>query len=162
MVAQSLLAHEMLAFYGAAETDGSFNVRGGRGDDTITTGAGNDQLWGNLGADRLSGGAGNDSFEYYAVGESTSASRDQILDFGAGDKINLSNIDANGNAADGDSSFIYLGLGEFTGVAGQVRLIAAGTDWLIEADTDGDGLADLIIDVTTTGGYVPSSGDFYL
>ncbi len=76
VVAQSLLATETLKFNGSAETNGSFNVRGGRGNDTITTGAGNDQLWGNLGADRLSGGAGNDSFEYYAAAESTAASRD--------------------------------------------------------------------------------------
>jgi hypothetical protein len=40
VIAQSLLAGETLVFNGSAEKDGSFNVRGGRGNDTIAAAPG--------------------------------------------------------------------------------------------------------------------------
>ncbi|HEY0043517.1 MAG TPA: hypothetical protein VGB62_03100, partial [Allosphingosinicella sp.] len=87
IIAQSLQANELLAFNGSAETNGSFNVKGGRGADTITGGNGADVIWGNLGADTLRGGAGNDSFVYQSAAESTAAARDLILDFAQGDRV---------------------------------------------------------------------------
>jgi Ca2+-binding RTX toxin-like protein len=59
-----LRAGEDLTFNGAAETDGTFLVYGGRGIDTLTGGAGNDGFLfgdGKFGAgDTVNGGAGND------------------------------------------------------------------------------------------------------
>jgi Ca2+-binding RTX toxin-like protein len=163
VVAQSLLAHETLMFDGSAETDGRFNIRGGRGNDMIAGGGGTDQIWGNLGADLLRGGGGNDYFEYFSAAESTDAARDTILDFARGDRINLVAIDADGNAANGDTKFAFIGAAAFTGQAGQLRATQIqGNDWLVEADVNGDGAGDLVIAVTTSDGDPITAGDFWL
>ena len=60
VIALSLTAGETLTFDGRAETDGSFFVRGGAGNDVILGGAGADQLAGNGGRDVLVGGSGDD------------------------------------------------------------------------------------------------------
>jgi Ca2+-binding RTX toxin-like protein len=164
VIGQSLLANEALSFNGAAETDGSFNVRGGRGADTITGGAGNDIIWGNLGADTLRGGAGVDVFEYYAVAESTAAAQDSILDFGMFDRINLGGIDADGNAANGDSKFAFIGANAFSNVAGQLRVTGgnANGSWLVEGDINGDGTADFSLFVITDLDQPLVKNDFWL
>jgi Ca2+-binding RTX toxin-like protein len=161
----SLRTGEHLTFNGSAETDGRFNIRGGWDSDTLTGGAGNDQLYGNLGADTLRGGAGNDAFEYYAVGESTTASRDTILDFTAGDYVNLYLIDADANAANGDTAFAFIGSAAFGNVAGQLRAVQDPVtmgQWLVEADINGDGIADLAIGLTVTDGHAITGNDFFL
>jgi Ca2+-binding RTX toxin-like protein len=64
-----------LLFDGSAETDGSFTVYGGYGDDILIGGAGNDQLYGSQpfngldqhgGKDRLFGGGGDDAVRFGA------------------------------------------------------------------------------------------------
>ncbi|HZG10054.1 MAG TPA: M10 family metallopeptidase C-terminal domain-containing protein, partial [Allosphingosinicella sp.] len=159
----SLSKIETLVFNGAAETDGRFTINGGKGDDTITGGMGKDLIWGNLGADVLRGGGGNDSFEYYAIADSTIGSRDIIMDFSAGDKINLWNIDADGNAANGNSQFSFIGNAAFGNKAGELRVSEAqGGGWLVEGDVDGDGVADLSILVHVAGGHILGANDFIL
>jgi Ca2+-binding RTX toxin-like protein len=163
VVALSLGAGETLTFNGQAETDGSFNIRGGKGADVLTGSATADQIYGNLGADTLAGGGGKDWFEYFSAAESTAQARDTILDFAAGDRINLAGIDADGNAANGDTRFAFIGSGAFSGVAGQLRVTAAqGGGYLVEGDIDGNGVADLVILVHTPGGHVLGAGDFLL
>ncbi|MBY0499536.1 MAG: calcium-binding protein, partial [Nitrosomonas sp.] len=72
----------ILAFNGAAETNGLFNIIGGTGNDNIIGGSGNDVLTGGdgsdsitagLGNDALSGGTGDDSFTFAAGSGLTSA-----------------------------------------------------------------------------------------
>lgn len=162
VVAQSLLTNETLMFDGSAETNGTFNIRAGRGDDRVQGGEGADQIWGNLGADILAGSGGNDMFEYFAAEESTVADRDTILDFTAGDKINLKNIDADGNAANGNSKFVFLGEAWFNGKAGEVRTVQTAEGWLVEADIDGDSFADLSIAIINSSGHIPAASDFWL
>jgi Ca2+-binding RTX toxin-like protein len=163
VVGLSLSAQEKLTFDGSAETDGSFNVRGGKGGDAIGGGAKADQLYGNLGADQLWGGAGKDIFEYYAANESNYAARDHILDFALGDKIALRDIDADGNAANGNSKFAFIGNQAFGAVAGQLRAVDLGDQWLIEGDVNGDSIADLQILVTTASAdHLIAATDFYL
>ncbi|HEV2560497.1 MAG TPA: calcium-binding protein, partial [Rhizomicrobium sp.] len=82
----SLGASDVLTFNGAAETDGSFRINGGAGNDVLTGGAGADvfvlQQGGN---DIAHGGAGNDGFNVYAALNAA----DQI-DGGTGaDSVNL-------------------------------------------------------------------------
>ncbi|WP_225772765.1 calcium-binding protein [Inquilinus sp. Marseille-Q2685] len=93
---------------------------GDAGASTLWGMAGDDRINGGGGADMLKGGAGNDSFVYTALSDSTvaAAGKDTIADFSAGDRIDLSGIDADGNAANGDTAFAF-GTGNFTGVAGQ-------------------------------------------
>jgi len=69
--AAHLGANNTLTFDGSAESNGTFTVFGGAGDDTITGGAGADTLWGLGGADRLTGNGGADTFVYTAVSDST-------------------------------------------------------------------------------------------
>lgn len=162
VVAQSLLAGEVVFFDGAAETDGRFNILGGRGADTIAGGGGADRIRGNLGSDSLRGGGGNDMFEYYSAAESAPGTRDRILDFSAGDRINLVPVDADAKAANGNSRFSFIGANAFGGVAGQLRVTQSGQDWVVEGDVNGDGHADLVILVTTAGGHSLSASDFWL
>jgi Ca2+-binding RTX toxin-like protein len=157
----SLLAAESLVFNGQAESDGSFNIRGGRGADSLTGGLGGDQLYGNRGADILKGGGGNDMFEYTAVEDSTLLARDTILDFSAGDRINLIGIDPDGNAANGDGRFVWIGSAAFSQVAGQLRAYQADGLWIVEGDADGNGVADLVIGVTVVPGHMLGAADFW-
>lgn len=129
----------------SVETDGSLTVFGGSGNDVIRTGGGNDTLFGGAGADTLTGGAGANIFRYTATAESTTAARDTLVGFAAADRIELTQIDADGNAGNGDTAFTFIGAGAFTNVAGQLRVIAQGADWLVEGDVNGDGVADLSI-----------------
>jgi Ca2+-binding RTX toxin-like protein len=69
-----------LIFDGSAETDGKFNVVGGSGNDTITTGAGNDVVDITKGGnDTVSAGAGNDTI---SVGSALTSA--DSIDGGAG------------------------------------------------------------------------------
>lgn len=169
--ATALTAVETLTFNGAAESDGRFVVYGGAGNDFLTGGArndqiegggGNDTITGGLGADSLYGRAGNDTFTYLSAADSTAADLDRILDFGAGDRIDLSAIDADGNAGNGNTAFTYIGNSAFSNIAGQLRAFLDGGVWKVEGDIDGDGVADLVIEVTTTGGYELVPTDFWL
>ncbi|HEY2069044.1 MAG TPA: M10 family metallopeptidase [Rhizomicrobium sp.] len=77
-------------FNGAKELDGHFILKGGQGEDIITGGALSDNIDGGPGSDHLRGGGGADTFTYLAAHDSTSTTRDLILDFNAAqDKIDL-------------------------------------------------------------------------
>jgi Ca2+-binding RTX toxin-like protein len=148
-----------LVFDGSAETNGAFRILSGAGNDTITGGQGNDILYGNGGADTLTGGAGNDVFVYADTVQSSGASVDHITDFGAGDRIDLSQIDAD-TTQGGDQAFAFIGSGAFGHHAGELRAELANGVWTIEGDTDGDGQADFTLLVTTTGGHAITNTDF--
>ncbi|HEY1630082.1 MAG TPA: calcium-binding protein [Rhizomicrobium sp.] len=81
--AASLSSAQSLTFHGAAETDGSFDITGGAGADTLIGGNNVDRFTGGGGADRFTGGGGGDLFLYNAVSDSTSTTYDHISDFNA-------------------------------------------------------------------------------
>lgn len=93
-----------LNFDGSAETDGMFNITGGKGVDTIIGGGkndvinggdGNDTIAGGLGKDTLTGGAGNDTFSITAADSNIQAGWDKITDFSTdGDRI-FTGLDVN-------------------------------------------------------------------
>ena len=90
-----------ITFNGIAETDGSFVLKGGNGDDTLTGGENDDTLYGYGGADRLNGyhgndvltggpggdtfngGLGNDTYVISSAQDSTSTGYDRTLSFDA-------------------------------------------------------------------------------
>ncbi|MGH6872683.1 MAG: beta strand repeat-containing protein [Rhizomicrobium sp.] len=79
-----------LNFSGVHETNGTFFLVGGAGNDTLTGGSGNDRLGGGLGADKMNGGAGADTFAYGGASASTGLSHDIITAFnGAQDFFDL-------------------------------------------------------------------------
>lgn len=80
---------------------------GSAGVNSLNGDAGDDVIQGGGGADVLLGGAGNDLF-VFGPGDSTMQAPDLILDFTAGDRIDLSAIDAN-TALAGDQAFALTG-----------------------------------------------------
>ncbi|NIJ19677.1 Ca2+-binding RTX toxin-like protein [Sphingomonas naasensis] len=116
-----------------------------------------DVLAGDAGANRLTGGGGGDRFVFEGPG-----ARDTITDFDRGDLIDLGAIDANGALA-GEGAFAFIGAAAFGGIAGQLRVSGGGTGWIVEADTNGDRVADFSIAVTTLStGLVFAGSDFLL
>lgn len=152
---------------GSAESNGNLIFFAGQGNDTLTGGGGADTIFGGGGGDALRGNAGADIFRYDNFSESTGstdATRDRILDFGAGDKIDLSRIDAIAGGA--DDAFSFIGSAAFSGggaSAGQLRYTDAGGGiFIVEGDVNGDGLADFALSVTMTPAAAPLATDFML
>jgi Ca2+-binding RTX toxin-like protein len=155
-------------FYGGAGND---NLCGGVGDDRLDGGDGNDRLYGGgrddgEGRDIYIGGAGADSFVFsWEVRWNSVRDQfglvgwDEIDDFSRaeGDKIDLSMCDAKPYEP-GRQAFTFIGMGPFTGHAGEV---SAGTGGL-SADCDGDGQSDFAITVLGVDRESWQASDFIL
>lgn len=137
------------------------NVIGGGFDDTLTGSAVANSIEGGLGRDLLRGNGGNDTFVYRAAEDTgtASATRDQILDWNTGDRIDLSVIDASSTVA-GNQAFSFIGTGSFTGAGAQLRQVSASGGIVLEADIDGNNTADFSIFVR--GSYTFAAADFAL
>jgi VCBS repeat-containing protein len=154
VVATGLAADESLRFDGRPETNGSFRILSGAGDDLIWGGAGNDLLYGAGGADRLIGGPGADTYTYLSAADSTSTGYDTIVGF----DWHVDRIDAPGG---GTRMLNHVGSGTLsTGsfdadlAAGLNGVLAAGGAALFAA-TGGtlDGHVFAVIDVNGVAGY---------
>lgn len=141
--------------YGGGEDD---SIAGGGGMDTVNGGKGNDTIDGGAGGDILNGGQGDDLFVYTGVTDSgvTDPDRDTIKNFDkyGDDMIDLALIDADVNTG-GDQAFTLIGEAAFSGTAGELRFDAN----LMQADVDGDGLADFEIALNTNA---VGADDFFL
>lgn len=160
---------------GANVLDGRYSYhagtfRGAGGDDTIIGGDGADTLYGNdgndvldgaSGADQLTGGGGADTFRFTDDFFSRAAQTDTITDFARmqGDKIDLTGVDAD-TASDPIDAFRFIGSAAFNGSAGELRFEVFGGETFVQADTNGDGAADLQIRLTRT--IVLNRADFVL
>jgi Ca2+-binding RTX toxin-like protein len=136
---------------GGAFHDG---LDGGAGNDTLLGGEGSDRLIGGVGRDQLTGGAGSDLFFFRSTAESTSAARDRITDFNAaeGDRIELAAIDADSTSTFMHDHFVFIGGNAFSGDAGELRVFNIGRTgnlYRVEGDTNGDRVADFVLDVTS-------------
>jgi Ca2+-binding RTX toxin-like protein len=156
------------------ETDRMFNVEnvtGSNNADSIRGNnlanvlqglGGNDALVGGAGSDTLTGGTGADRFAYLLTGDSPTGAttRDVIVDFShsQGDRIDLSAIDANA-VASGNQAFAFKGTGAITGV-GQVHVVHAGGETIVEVNTTGTTAPELQIDLH--GSLTLASSDFLL
>jgi Ca2+-binding RTX toxin-like protein len=153
---------ESLTFNGGAETDGSFRIFGGQGNDLIVGGQNGDVIAGGAGRDMLFGNAGSDVFRYNAAADSTAASQDIVRDFALGDLLDLSRIDAD-SAAAGNQAFSFIGTAAFGHHSGELRVEEQrGSIWLVQGDTDGDAAADFELLLFIVDGHPPTSGDFIL
>lgn len=146
--------------------DGNDTLDGGGGADTLKGGLGDDRLTGGAGGDILWGGDGNDVLDYDAIGDSKPGARDGIRGFtgvgvAGGDVIDLSDIDA--VAGGDDDAFAFIGTAGFS-AAGQLRVRALNQNTVVEADVDGDAVADLVI-LVNDGAATPgawTAADFIL
>lgn len=125
--------------------DGDDTLLGGAGKDKIDGGAGADKITGGAAADTLTGGAGADTYIYLVKDDSGTAadSFDIITDFDvANDKLDLTAI-----LASDTFDFIAAEGGAFTGTGAEVRWDKDGGKTLIEIDVDGNGTADMKIEL---------------
>ena len=110
------------------------------------------QLGGGL--DTVAGLAGLDRFIYRPAALGPAATNATTLsDFSpaAGEKLDLSQIDAIAGGTDDAFSFLPVAGAPFTNVAGQLRWDDLGAQRGIQGDVDGNGVADLTIRVSTPG-----------
>lgn len=129
---------------------GNDALYGGGGGDTLVGGEGDDHIWGGADADIIEGGVGNDRMsgglgaDTFLFREESFGDRDVITDFGKGDRLSLSLIDANLNT-DVNEAFRFIGTGAFTNKAGELRYVRTADGVVCMADMTGDGVADLSI-----------------
>ncbi len=160
---------------GASDVD---NISAGGGNDLLLGFNGNDELDGGSGADVMYGGAGNDDFNFDDgdSGVGTGA-RDIIMDFAAGDQIDLSAIDANTTVSGGGGSgqtFTFIGTAAFSD-SNPTGTLANGQIRYLQFDADGDGSTDTLVQGNVNNNLVPdfevllknytgslSAGDFVL
>ena len=128
-------------------------------------GSGDDILIANAAQNRLSGGGGGDIFTFtdgdaqagWLRSDGKKMAPDTIADFVSGqDRIDLSAIDA-ASATEANDAFTWIGAAAFSNQAGQLRAVASGGQVRIEGDTDGNGVPDLVILVSSP---VVAAGDF--
>ncbi len=129
-------------------------LAGGQGADILDGGVGGDLLLGGIGADQQTGGSGDDVFVYAAVTDSSSTSRDTIIDFTGGqDVIDLSAIDADVNTP-GNQSFIFAGStggrAQDASVTGKVVFWVENGMTVVQVDVAEDGLAPLELLISGT------------
>lgn len=141
------------AIHGGRGTDrvtggpGSDALHGGHGVDRLRGGAGDDVLTGGRHGDNLDGGTGADVFAYTAIVESKpqAGARDTIFGFDeAVDRIDLSAINAK-LLTKGHTPLEFRGDAPFTGAPGELVWSDFGEYVLVQADRNGDGLADFAI-----------------
>jgi len=137
--------------------DGS-NTRlfGGAGNDLLYGGGGYDTLTGGPGADTMSGGDLGDYFCFDSVADMGlgAGKRDVITDFGTGDHLDFSAIDADPVKA-GDQAFTFLGTrGAAFTASGQIR-------WDL-IDTDGNGQLDATLVQINYGGSLAADYEVLL
>ena len=157
--------------------NGADTLSGLGGNDTIKGGAGIDSITGGGGRDVLYGGGGADIFKYFGVQDSfgTFDQRDVVKDFTRddvtlggvtpGDTIDLSAIDAR-TGSTGNQAFNFIGGSAFS-AAGQVRVTssvdASGRAYsLVQAEVNGDSIADFSMSVYTTNNSLLGVSDFLL
>lgn len=140
------------------------NIYGSVNSDILTGSRYTNVLFGTTGADALTGGGANDYFLYRAVKDSTvaAAGRDTITDFShaQSDKIDLRPIDADGNATNGNTDFVFSPGGAFIGSGHEVIVQGGGGVYTVLADVNGDKVADMGIAVYSATALV--AGDFML
>lgn len=145
--------------------DGADVLFGYSGNDLLRGGTGSDQLFGGAGADSLNGGSGSDVYFIEKVTDSPVTGRDRITSFeNTLDLISFQAIDANTkNGSATNDAFVYIGANvSFTGVAGQLRSYWTESGHILEGDVNGDGKADVAVEVSDPTHAIDWIQDFIL
>ncbi|KUR72231.1 hypothetical protein AQZ52_02805 [Novosphingobium fuchskuhlense] len=142
-------------------------LKGLDGNDSLDGGAGADLLVGGKGMDKMTGGAGNDKFVFDDgdFSSKTATNADVIVDFTAGDKIDLSLVDAVSTATPynqpGDQSFVFINHNRFhIETARELRYDVIGGNTYVYGSVNGDATADFCIKIL--GVHTLTSSDFVL
>jgi Ca2+-binding RTX toxin-like protein len=141
-------------------TSGDDDLLGYDGADRLIGGDGADFLLGGVGRDRLWGGAGADLFRYDAFGRRRHV--DRIMDFSPneGDRIDLSDMDAN-TSLSGDQSFKFVGSSQFSGDGnGSIRFKQKKNNTHVLIDSGNGGREELRI--ILAGSIALGASDFFL
>ncbi|MBR1241576.1 VCBS repeat-containing protein [Bradyrhizobium sp. AUGA SZCCT0274] len=139
--------------------------------ENVVAGSGQDSITAANGKNAFTGGADNDTFVFASTATAgIGANRDLITDFSAGDRIDLSGIDANGSQA-GTPDFVFIG--QITNIVGGIGQLGRGqvgyhyeTDangiehTIVEGNVDADAAAEFQVDLV--GRHILSAGDFVL
>jgi serralysin len=145
--------------------DGADVLFGYGGNDHLVGSSGDDFLFGGKGLDILTGGTHADHFMFTSIKDSHTSAlrRDRITDFEDGtDLIDLSGIDAVKGGDNDIFHFIGTDVG-FTGAAGELRAYHVSGGQVVEADMDGDKIADFSIAVADLAkNIVFTAADFQL
>lgn len=137
-------------FIGLGNSNGADTIVGTDLDDTLAGLDGDDRITGLGGKDTLYGGAGNDTFVYLSASDSKAgiANRDVIADWNAGDKIDLSAIDASSVATGKQSFFLSPENSVSESVpGGVVRSFVMGNSTYVIASADGDNQREFQIEI---------------
>jgi Ca2+-binding RTX toxin-like protein len=134
---------------GSDRLSGFEGLRGSSQGDTLSGGIAGETLEGAGGGDVLTGAGGADTFLIRDERHSSTAwGVDWLKDFnpGQGDRLDISQIDAIAGTPD-DDAFVLVET--FSGAAGEAVLTydAGSNRTLFEADVDGDGIADLTVEL---------------
>ncbi len=140
-------------------------LAGGGGADILSGGSGDDLIDGESGRDLMTGGKGADIFYYNKVSDSPGyRGRDTITDFTSFDLIDLSSIDADSTTNvpnQPGEDFTFIGNQAFHDEAGELRYVKTRAgNTLVQGDTNGDGTADLVIELT--GWFTLTAAEFDL
>jgi Ca2+-binding RTX toxin-like protein len=158
---------DSLKGFGGADTlyggDGADHLEGMDGNDILRGENGADTLKGGAGVDTLTGGAGDDSFVWAADSDTgvTVATMDLIKDFNfaAGDRINLSAIDADVYTA-GNQAFTFIGTNSFSGNPGEINYYYDGGETIIQFQTGTS--VDIEGGIRLSGIHTPDASWFVL
>lgn len=135
---------ERLKLNGEAWIDATGNTK----DNNIAGNAGRNVITGGLGADTMSGKAGSDTFVWRTLADSTVAEADLITDLNDwSDKLDFRLIDGDVHTA-GVQGFDIVDA--FSGKAGELVLSydAASDVTALTVDVNGDGVADMLVNLT--------------
>src|SRR5262249_11168174 len=127
---------------------GNDNLIGMNANDVLSGGGGLDTLTGGVGEGKMFGGPGGGKFRFNPPPGNKEKNPDIIMDFhhSQGDKIDLSNIDANTRNM-GNQAFHFIGAQSFHHRVGELHFVKAVGHLFVEGDVNGDGRADFRIDV---------------
>ena len=103
--------------------------------------SGSNGLYGGEGADQITGGKDRDRYYYTSASESTTALRDTVK-FAKEDRFVFSSFDTDATT-EAQQKLSFIGKQAFSGIAGELR----ATRSVLEADTNGDGLADFAVNL---------------